>query len=544
MSALRLNKRIVHRFVECRYFSAVLPKEDEYTATPQYPPILDMSPEKKLERKKEAVHEEIKTVKTVEEKQIKLNMPKYYGFKSYILQEDYIPYNSLPLIQHVTRTHLIKDQNLPDFYKAIDVTNAVNNVKSEIEDVILVELDRYQQKFDLREDELEAVEAENLFSRTLCKQINRIIINNMNKTHPHLCDAQVDVDSRIESFWYAGGMNPPENIKRYRRGTEWQKDKIDEPTNRLMNYIGSANVALRSNKPLQPILSASDAENPDLIVPFFNLDPRTVGTKNQHKHIANVPGFWPGDPNEFGLMSYHRRGHILTRHYNDPNEDQEALDRQGILASFGWLNAQANFLGFTTFNDITYPLVTQSIITNGQIWSFFVYQLNTIVNHSKHVNENPKRNVCWATPELKLFEEVKDGKLVGFNDEVLQNLLKLYANVPEERLGINMKPYLSKEEQVSADYEDDDKRAWLEREYKFLMSNRPRWRLEYEMYSWEKIYKIDHKTRFMDKKSRPFEFKIKPSDRTLDDRLPKYIPRAHRPELPRWKGRYAKEYFP
>lgn len=85
-------------------------------------------------------------------------------------------------------------------------------------------------------------------------------------------------------------MNPPENIKRCRKGSEWQKDRVDEPTNRVMNYIGSADIALRSELPLKHIISASDAENPDLVVPFYELDPRTVGTATTHRHLANVPG--------------------------------------------------------------------------------------------------------------------------------------------------------------------------------------------------------------------------------------------------------------
>ena len=255
-------------------------------------------------------------------------------------------------------------------------------------------------------------------------------------------------------------------------------------------------------------------------------------------------GFWPGDPNQFGLLSYHQRGHHLTRHYKDPEDNLRAIDRQGILSSFAWLNSQANFLGFTTFNDVTYPLLTQTIITNGQLWSFFVYQLNTVLIHSKHIEDNPQRNICWTTPVLKLYEGIVDGKLVGFNDQVLQNLLKFYANVPEERLGVEMRPYLSKEEKVCGDYQDDDQRQWLEREYKHLVSNRPRHALDYEIYAWEKIYKIDHETKFLDKKRRPFEYGIKPWNRKLDERLPRYIPRVHRPHLPRWKGRYAKEYFP
>lgn len=230
--------------------------------------------------------------------------------------------------------------------------------------------------------------------------------------------------------------------------------------------------------------------------------------------------------------------------YKNPEEAREAVHRQGILASFAWLNAQANFQGFTTFNDITYPLVTQTIITNGQKWSFYIYQLNTLLVHGKNTTENPKRNICWPVSDLKLFESVSDSKIVGLNGDVLKTLIKLYANAPSERLGVNLRPYLSSEAKISADYADDDKRNWLEREYKYLMLNGGRMLLQYEVYPWEKIYKIDHETRPMDKRLRPFELFKNPWNRTLDDRQPFYIPRALRPDLPRHKGRYHKEYFP
>lgn len=235
---------------------------------------------------------------------------------------------------------------------------------------------------------------------------------------------------------------------------------------------------------------------------------------------------------------------MVERKYDDETERKDAIHRQGILGSFAWLNAQANYLGFTTFNDITYPLVTQSVVTNGRLWSFYVYQLNTVLLHSTNTKENPKRNICWATPELKLFESVEDDKIVGFNTDVLKNLLKFYANVPQERLGLNMRPYLSQEEKIAADYKDDDKREWLEREYKYLVSNRPRYKLEYEVYNWEKIYKIDHKTRIMEPRRRPFEIFQKPSNRKLNERKPFYVPKKLRPHLPKRLGRDAKEYFP
>lgn len=255
-------------------------------------------------------------------------------------------------------------------------------------------------------------------------------------------------------------------------------------------------------------------------------------------------GFWPGDTYKFGLLSYHNRGHMLERLDTDLVDEKEAIHRQGIMASYGWLHAQANFLGFTTFNDITYPLVTQCIVTNGQLWSFYVYQLNTMLFHHKNIKENPKKNICWATKEMKLFEEIQDGKIIGFNEDVLKTLVKFYSNASKSRDGVELEPYLSKEEKLIADYEDDEKRQWLEREYKFITSNRPRHTLPYEIYHWEKIYKIDHKKRPFEARRRPFELFIDPWKRKYDERQSAYIPRKLRPHLKHNQGRYAKEYFP
>lgn len=59
-----------------------------------------------------------------------------------------------------------------------------------------------------------------------------------------------------------------------------------------------------------------------------------------------MTGFWPGDPNEFGLLSYHTRGHLLGRppHFGDKDK-KEALHSQGILAGYSWLLAQATYQG-------------------------------------------------------------------------------------------------------------------------------------------------------------------------------------------------------
>lgn len=547
MSLIRINRTLAPRILSQRKcLSTVAPREsDEYTATPQYPPILDLSPEKNIERKKQAVYDEIKAVKTVEEKQIKLNIPRYYGFKSYMLFEDVIPYDSLKLAQHVTRTHLVKSNVLPEFYNKIEIEN-VGDISTQIQEALLMEIEGIQKLYDLKNEELTDVERENIIASSIVQQINRVLNNNLAHKNTHIVNNEVDLDLRIESAWYVGGMNPPEHIKSCRRGHSFWKKYENEPTDRLMYYIGSPVLTIRATLPLPLIIPPSEAENPAFDVPFFQYDPRVFGTTTEHRHMANVPGFWPGDTHTFGLVSFLKRGHILERAalIEDDVDNKEALDRQAILSSYAWLHSQANHLGFTTFNDITYPLVTQTVITNGKQFSFYIYQLNTILLSRKNITENPKRNICWGSDELKLYDEVKDGKIVGFNEEVVEKLLRLYCNVPCERFGVNLRPYLSQEEKIIADYEDDDKRQWLEREYKRLTSNRPRHREIDEIYSWEKIYKIDFKTRFVEKRRRFFELRQRPQDKKLTDTLPDYIPRAHRPDLPRYKGRTAKVYWP
>lgn len=246
------------------------------------------------------------------------------------------------------------------------------------------------------------------------------------------------------------------------------------------------------------------------------------------------------------MLSYQKRNHLITRDPNFGIEDfQEAIHAQGIQSSYAWLYGQACYQGFSTFHDITYPLSTQTIITNGQIFSFYAYQLNTTLIYSKEVYNNSKVNYCWGTKEMKLFENIDDkGKLQGFNENVLRNLIHFYINEPKTHDINNMKPYLGEKEQKIADIENDDRRIFLEKQYKFITSNRERNLSMPEIYAWEKIYKIDHKTRPMEPRRRFFELGINPFKRTLDDHTPEYIPKELRPEGPKSKKKWKKTYYP
>ncbi|XP_076230748.1 mitochondrial ribosomal protein S30 [Calliopsis andreniformis] len=511
-------------------------KFDE-TRKVEYPPILDLSKEGRLRRNRETWSQKIKKLETVEEKLFGINMPRYYGWHSFSIKEGNIPYNSLSHAQYVTRTHVVNDHKLPEFYNNLSTFeeyDVLRYVRKSIEDLIAFE---YQDR--IREPEL----IDNK-TNAVAYQINRIILTGLSSTYSHLMEAEIDFAPRVEAFWFVGGVKPAASIRKSKLQVSWMKNHANNPVNIPIQYIGSPILQLRNQLPLKEIIPLHESENSEFSVPEFKFYPRILGYQTSYRHGTSIPGFWPGDPAEFGLLSYHNTNHLSNRSKSF-NDDVEAVTVQAIFASYGWLLSQACYQGFSIFNDITYPLVSQTVLTNGQWWTFCVYQLNTVLTHSQYADENPVRNMCWITEPMKLFDTVENGKVLGFNEDVLQNLIKFYTNVPEERIDLDMKPYLGESVKHIANIPEEERRTWLEQHFKHIMSCRPRFYKIPEVRLWQKIYLIDHKTRPMDKKRDPWQFGYNPMKRRMDDHLPIYVPRCLRKNpKKRQIDRWAKTYYP
>ena len=99
------------------------------------------------------------------------------------------------------------------------------------------------------------------------------------------------------------------------------------------------------------------------------------------------------------------------------------------------------FSGFNTYLDLTYPLTTQTILTDGQHFTLFGYQLNTL-HLWKSNAANPTRNVLWYTDQMKLYDTIEDGTIKGFNDEVLRKIVNMYLLKPRDR-GVDLRPTLA-----------------------------------------------------------------------------------------------------
>lgn len=119
----------------------------EYTDKPNYPPIVNMEVKQKFLRRREEWYDRMKVnAKTVEEKLIAINLPRYYGYKCLMLNDQQFHYNCLPFIQHATRTALNDINQMPNVYNNISkeqMDALVQTVKSDIEDAILFEFTGY-----------------------------------------------------------------------------------------------------------------------------------------------------------------------------------------------------------------------------------------------------------------------------------------------------------------------------------------------------------------------------------------------------------------
>jgi len=407
----------------------------------------------------------------------------------------------------------------------------------------------FRKAFELKSEQVEPEEVARIKTSGIVKQLNRILINALGADHRHLYEADVDIDPRHEAFWFVGGIDPSAKIMSLRQEHPFFKRFRRDPCNRPVQYLGNPLMALRHQHPLEPFEDVRNFENfteYNERIPPVTIDPRAHGFMTDYRHGTCIPGFWPGNVREYGLISYQDRTFMNHEKYKHlPADDrQNILHSSGIATSYAWLLAQAYYQGFTTYNELTYSLATQTVLTDGQHWSFYKYQLNTTDMHVKPDAPNYRFNKCWGTKEMKLYDQIDDnGKIHGLNDDVLKILIQFYTNQPKQR-DHEMKPYLDEKVKKIADLDDVKQRAWLEKQFKYLMSNRPRHRPVPEIYSWEKIYKIDNDTRPLDKKRRFFELGINPFKRLFKDHQPEYIPRDLKARGPHDLKKWENTYYP
>ncbi|KAK3610184.1 hypothetical protein CHS0354_038820 [Potamilus streckersoni] len=449
-------------FTNRRHYSAQVQLQEEVKEV-EYPPIKPRWPPGQVwgelsEKNAWKIYDEtqnIMTMPTVEERIKHLTSNEN---KIALLRTRINPKN-LQYFQDRTKTNLV--DGLPDVYSSmekdgvLDLDAVVTRLRPIIIDGIEMEHDKLE-----RSRLFWAKSAKDMIAtRLLLKQTLLPIRGYLSGQNAHMQRSRFDENVRVVAFWDKYGEKHKRIENDYNRNARRRrkKDEDDKPVmfNEPYLYRFQADemvpIQIRVENPLPEFVPL----NNELCLgdyPHCDYSPIVMGFRRVKEKQACVPGFNLGDPCEFGLLSILFSNDsalmYLKKCYGDL-QYKEALIAYGLMTSFIWTVSQAHYQGFNTFLELTYPFTTQTIAADGQNFSFFAYQLNTL-HLWKSDEANPRRNLCWASLDNKLYDKVENGKVKGFNDDVFKTLLKFVSLKPVDR-GVDLRPYLPKGKPLPVD---------------------------------------------------------------------------------------------
>ncbi|KAG5280473.1 hypothetical protein AALO_G00060420 [Alosa alosa] len=238
------------------------------------------------------------------------------------------------------------------------------------------------------------------------------------KQNPNLRSSAFDSDPQVNFYWLRGKRIIPMGHRRGRsEPIRFQID--DQPLCQLrIPHQLPEFVPLRSEVPVE--------------VPVMNLLPDRLPLFRRQYENNIYLGSKVDDPCCYGHTQFHTVPVHLHRAQKSKqtSEDQvEVTLRANAIASlFAWTGAQAMYQGFWSHEDLDRPFVSQAVITDGKYLSFFCYQLNTLALTDEADVDNPRKNLCWGTKRMQLYENIIGNDVIGLDDHVLRLLIQFLLN--------------------------------------------------------------------------------------------------------------------
>ncbi|XP_067084444.1 39S ribosomal protein S30, mitochondrial [Osmerus mordax] len=400
---------------------------------PAYPPIVPSLTAKSKSAKKRQLEEHVNKVCTASDVQEKLTLLTKIQRKKYVLHPQTFALNSDKWYQHFTKTAYLpglpdtfsivtesKDESAPDALPSVPSPsatideNAYADIRLHFINAILQE-NWYMKKprhFTYREQEHNVAP----FLRNLMSGLTYALA----KHNPVLQCSSLDLDPQVNFYWLRGQRTIPRGHRRGR--VEPIRFQIDD----------KPHSQIRVHQQLPEFIPLEASNTADVPEVKFAPDLLPMFRRQYDNHIftgAKVP-----DPACYGHTQFHlvpdryRRDNMIKRNLEDQIE--VFLRANAIASLFAWTGAQAMYQGFWSYQDVTRPFVSQAVITDGQYFSFFCYQLNTLAVSAETDSGNPRKNVLWGTTSMRLYESVQDGAVVGLDDSVLKLLVQFLMNKP------------------------------------------------------------------------------------------------------------------
>uniref|UniRef100_A0A0E9X9B7 Mitochondrial ribosomal protein S30 n=1 Tax=Anguilla anguilla TaxID=7936 RepID=A0A0E9X9B7_ANGAN len=342
--------------------------------------------------------------------------------RKYVLYPQTFALNADKWYQHFTKTAYLPGlpdkfsvelgENSSEIFQVAPVNGddkAFSDLRSLLCDSIL------QEYFYLKKTKPFLQKEQQTFASPFLRNLVSGITSALAKYSPLLKVSCLDFNPQVNFYWTRGERTIPRGHRSGR--TEPVRFQIDDKPNCLIRVPQQ----LPEMVPLWTEISAE--------VPEIRYAPDLLPLYRRQYDNRIFTGSKLADPCSYGHTQFHLvMDRFHRRNFSKANlvdQIEVHLRANAVASLFAWTGAQAMYQGFWSHEDLTRPFVSQAIITDGQHFSFFCYQLNTLALND---SGNPRKNLCWGTESMRLYEAIKDGNVIGLDDNVLKLLVKFLLN--------------------------------------------------------------------------------------------------------------------
>ncbi|XP_039606435.1 39S ribosomal protein S30, mitochondrial [Polypterus senegalus] len=375
-----------------------------------YPPVIPSYTAKSKSAKKlrETVyHDRVRNATSSSEK---VELLTKVQRKKYVVYPQTSALNADRWYQHFTKTVFLK--GLPEKFSSPCDQSVLSKIKSVVVNGIL------QERFYVKKKSPFLQSEQKHFVRPFMTNLVLGATSALGAENPQLSLSRVDFDPQVNFYWMRGETTVPRG---HRRG------RVDPIRFQIDDQPHSQIRIPQQLEEFCPLESHASDE-----VPVITLGPDRLPLFTRQYDNRIFTGSKVMDPCCYGHTQFHITGGRFKRsEFKQANAEDQIevhLRANAISSLFAWTGAQAMFQGFWSKEDVTRPFVSQAVITDGQHFSFFCYQLNTLALTVETDKNNPRKNICWGTESMCLYEELRDGELVGLNENVLALLTNFLLN--------------------------------------------------------------------------------------------------------------------
>ncbi|XP_027554809.1 39S ribosomal protein L37, mitochondrial [Neopelma chrysocephalum] len=201
-----------------------------------------------------------------------------------------------------------------------------------------------------------------------------------------------EVAPKRDRFWKYPALSKRMLARNYRIAATWERESI------LLQVRGLNGILMNSMAPIPPVASKEEilATKEHVLETFHPILP-TIDLQevNVYKEL-NDTGFRDGYPYSHPHTLFFLESAIICPDRFRP----EQLRAKMLMFAFGNALAKAKVLYGNDPKVLEQPIVVQSIGTDGQLFQFMVFQLNT----TDLVSSDGIKNLVWIDSDQKLYE--------------------------------------------------------------------------------------------------------------------------------------------